>query len=390
MADILRDTDLIMVNRGGVNYKLTGAELKQHDRLLDTDLIMVQESGQLYKVSVGTLRTSAGSLIDGPTNFFLAEREDQLFSVENPFRRITVPTMVCALDTSGLSSSSETAFKVTVTGAAAIDGIPAEVMGLRADNTPALIGKNLAGSDSFALSKSDADTYQVAKVIVYGQFGSIRFDSSKALTNVKWAGGTNGWSRMFKVPAADNGMRMFEFCNKLTHVFGMTGYGSAPPAGIFQSMQQTFKSCSIFNGDISSWDVSQVTSFAGTFDSAFLFDQPIDGWNVGNGLTFSRMFSGASAFNHALNSWDVSKSKAFESMFFQATLFNKPLNNWTLTALNADPVTNSGLDQMFRLAAAFNEDLSGWCVSSFKGVPSLFASESGLDAANYPVWGTCP
>ena len=119
MADILRDTDLIMVNRGATNYKLTGAELKQHDRLQDTDLVMVQESGQLYSVSIGTLKTSAGSLIDGPTNYFLAERDNQLFSVENPFRRVTLPTFACAIDTSGLSSGNTNAFKVAVTGASA-------------------------------------------------------------------------------------------------------------------------------------------------------------------------------------------------------------------------------------------------------------------------------
>ena len=195
---------------------------------------------------------------------------------------------------------------------------------------------------------------------------------------------------MFPTPAADMGFRMFEFCSKLTHVPGMTGYGTAPPAGIMNSMQQTFKSCSVFDGDVSSWDVSTATSFLGTFDSCLLFNQDIDTWNVGNGLDFSHMFSEASLFDQPLNSWNVTKGKTFAYMFYKAQAFNKPLNNWTLTALNADPVDKAGLDQMFRLAGSFNQDLSGWCVSAFAGVPSLFASDSALNAGNYPDWGTCP
>jgi hypothetical protein len=45
---------------------------------------------------------------------------------------------------------------------------------------------------------------------------------------------------------------------------------------------------------------------------------------------------------------------------------------------------------MFREAILFNQDLSEWCVQNIISIPENFASASGLNEDNYPVWGTCP
>lgn len=389
MADVLQDTDLIMVNRGGTNYKLTGAELKQHDRLQDSDLVMVQESGALYKVSIGTLKSSASSLISGPTNFFLAERGDQLFSVENPFRRVALPVFVFEIDTSG-RTSSENAFSFKYEGASDLDGTPAQVIWLKSDNTPAGIDDYISGSGTKAYSVNAVDGKGGVKVLIVGQFTTVSFAQSKALTTVSFKGGTNGWNRMFPTPGAQNGRYLFEFSPKLTHVFGMTGYGDAPPAGIFKDLTGCFNSCTSFDGDISSWNTGEVTSMKNLFYGASIFNQDIESWDVSAVTDFSHAFSDATLYNQPLNGWNVSAAKTLSSMFFQAVAFNKPLNNWTLTAMNAAPVDKSAMDSMFRNATLFQQNLTSWCVSEFAGAPNLFSTGSAMTTGLYPVWGTCP
>ena len=56
-------------------------------------------------------------------------------------------------------------------------------------------------------------------------------------------------------------------------------------------------------GEISNWDVSNVTDMAWMFDDAHIFNQP-------------------------LNKWNVSKVKDMEDMFLDANSFNQPLNNF--------------------------------------------------------------
>ena len=52
-----------------------------------------------------------------------------------------------------------------------------------------------------------------------------------------------------------------------------------------------------FNGDISSWDVSNVTDMNAMFYSASAFNQDISSWDVSNVTTMEYMFVSASAFN---------------------------------------------------------------------------------------------
>ena len=47
----LEATDLLLVNRGGTNYKVTGAEIRA-GALDPADLLMVQRGGDLYKLVI--------------------------------------------------------------------------------------------------------------------------------------------------------------------------------------------------------------------------------------------------------------------------------------------------------------------------------------------------
>jgi surface protein len=72
-------------------------------------------------------------------------------------------------------------------------------------------------------------------------------------------------------------------------------------------MKEMFYLAEAFNGDLSSWDVSNVTIMEAMFQEAW-------------------------AFNGDLSSWDVSNVTTMEGMFYEADAFNKNnIKNWDLT-----------------------------------------------------------
>ena len=98
-------------------------------------------------------------------------------------------------------------------------------------------------------------------------------------------------------------------------------------------MKELFKDKTTFNGDISTWDVSNVTTMEG-------------------------MFEGAEKFNQDVSKWDTNKVK--------------------------------NMDKMFKNATEFNQDLSKWCVTSLTTAPTDFTDGSACEADKKPVWGTWP
>ena len=68
-------------------------------------------------------------------------------------------------------------------------------------------------------------------------------------------------------------------------------------------------------------------------------------------------------------------------MFGDATVFNQDIGNW-----NVNAVTNMG--HMFNGASDFDQDLSNWCVEDFEAEPLFFATNSAMDEADLPNWGS--
>ena len=118
-------------------------------------------------------------------------------------------------------------------------------------------------------------------------------------------------------------------------------------------------------GDISNWDVSNVTNMGGMFLNAESFNQPLDNWNVTKVMYIESMFFRATTFNQPLNNWKVSKVKNMDSMFMFARSFNQPLNNW-----NVSNVTN--MTSMFAGATSFNQPLNNWDVSNVRYERGMF------------------
>ena len=82
-----------------------------------------------------------------------------------------------------------------------------------------------------------------------------------------------------------------------------------------------------FNGDISKWDVSNVTTMIAMF-SGSKFNGDISEWNVSNVTDMDSMFE-KSEFNGDISEWDVSKVKHMDEMFYKSK-FNGDLRNWQI------------------------------------------------------------
>ena len=122
------------------------------------------------------------------------------------------------------------------------------------------------------------------------------------------------------------------------------------------------------NGDISSWDVSNVTNMSGMFNGASDFNQNISIWDVSNVTIMSYMFNGATAFNQDISSWDVSNVTNMRDMFNGATAFNQDISSWDVSK-----ITN--MRDMFNGATAFNQDISSWDVSNVTDMGGMFKND---------------
>tara|TARA_R110002020_G_scaffold150_5_gene769 strand:- start:617 stop:1465 length:849 start_codon:yes stop_codon:yes gene_type:complete len=107
----------------------------------------------------------------------------------------------------------------------------------------------------------------------------------------------------------------------------------SPTIGVASSFVNMFRNCSLFNGDISSWDVSEVTNFQACFFNCSVFNQDLGSWDVSNATSVKQMFQGATVFNQDIGSWDVSSCTNFANFLLSAT-------NLTFSSSNLDAIYN--------------------------------------------------
>ena len=134
-------------------------------------------------------------------------------------------------------------------------------------------------------------------------------------------------------------------------------------------------------GEISTWDVSNVTNMAWMFAEATSFNQPLNNWNVSNVLDMSQMFASARSFNQPLDKWNVSNVCNMRSMFGGATSFNQPLNNWNVSKVRE-------MNCMFQNATSFNQPLNKWNVSKlWKGnMGKMFWNADSFNQPLHAPW----
>jgi surface protein len=121
-----------------------------------------------------------------------------------------------------------------------------------------------------------------------------------------------------------------------------------------------------FNDDISAWDVSSVTDMSGMFAFATSFNQDIGDWEVGNVEYMDGMFDAASAFNQNIGDWDVSSVTDMSGMFAFATSFNQDIGSWEVGNVEY-------MENMFDAASTFNQNIGDWDVSNVTDINDMFA-----------------
>lgn len=132
-----------------------------------------------------------------------------------------------------------------------------------------------------------------------------------------------------------------------------------------------------FNGDLSIWDVSQVTSMDGMFRGAAEFNQDIGSWDVGNVTNMHQMFYQASKFNQDLGSWEVGNVDNMTGMFIGAVEFNQDLGPWPVGKVQK-------MQYMFYGASKFNQNLDAWGVAGSVTKDYMF-QQSAMEN-NPPSW----
>ncbi|NBR41025.1 MAG: BspA family leucine-rich repeat surface protein, partial [Alphaproteobacteria bacterium] len=137
-------------------------------------------------------------------------------------------------------------------------------------------------------------------------------------------------------------------------------------------MQFMFVDASNFNGDITSWNVSNVTEMRSMFNRTS-FNQDISGWDVGNVTTMAFMFR-ETPFNQPIGSWDVSSVTTMWQMFIFSA-FNQPIGDWNVsnvTDMAAMFYSQGGFANPEGFTNPFNQDISGWDVSSVTDMSFMF------------------
>jgi surface protein len=133
------------------------------------------------------------------------------------------------------------------------------------------------------------------------------------------------------------------------------------------TLANTFRNCVNLGstGNMSGWDVSNVTSTSGMFFGASTFNQSIDAWNVSSVTTMYQMFRGASSFNQPIGAWNVSHVADMNYMFWGASSFNQPIGAWDVSQVTS-------MFNMFTWASAFNQPIGAWNVSHVTSMASMF------------------
>ena len=129
-----------------------------------------------------------------------------------------------------------------------------------------------------------------------------------------------------------------------------------------------------FNANVGGWDVSQVTSARGLFWNCQDFaGLGLESWSVNSLAQADWMFADSDVFNGDLNGWEVTSLTSSEFMFQNNVVFDADLSAWDTSALRSARA-------MFHGAQSFNRDLPTWDVSKVTDSAFMFGGAVSFES----------
>ena len=174
-------------------------------------------------------------------------------------------------------------------------------------------------------------------------------------------------------------------------------------------MNSMFNHATGFNQPIGTWDVSSVTDMSFMFEEARSFDQDLNNWNTAKVQDMQQMFFGTSninttnVFNGDVSDWDVtgvtsmfamfeycknfnnngqtginnwrpSSCQNMANMFYDCIAFNQPIGDWDTSSVT--DMTNMFYRRRFNLPNIFDQDIGNWDVSNVQSMRGMFGAQT--------------
>lgn len=101
-------------------------------------------------------------------------------------------------------------------------------------------------------------------------------------------------------------------------------------------LQETFRNCTSFNGDVTGWNTTGATSMTGCFQECDVFNQDLSSWDFSTVTAFTGFARGAHAFNNGgvggvgvgMDTWDLGLVQNLGSAFYQNYALNQYIGSW--------------------------------------------------------------
>ena len=139
-------------------------------------------------------------------------------------------------------------------------------------------------------------------------------------------------------------------------------FTDAPNLANVTNISNSFRDCSSFSANLSSWDVSNVTNFSSVFTifGVTAPSTPVSGlgsWDMSSATNISSMLRAQTNYNEDLSSWNVSNVTNMGNTFFGSTSFDQNLSSWDIA--NVTNFSNFARNTTFS-TSNYDAILIGW------------------------------
>ena len=186
-----------------------------------------------------------------------------------------------------------------------------------------LLGNNLNG-EKYIVSTREELKYLIKHIVIINPKADLNWIDTSHITNMmylfddffskEFCGDVSEWD----MSNVTNTRYMFYRCEKFNCDVSKWDVHNVKVMG------NMFSECYKFDSDVSKWDVSNVTEMSGLFAGCHKFNSDISKWDVSNVTDMSWMFRSCEKFNQDLSKWDVSNVTKNSGFYYKAKFANYP------------------------------------------------------------------